>query len=199
MLELNIVRRCSTARPTGIVNFLLILGMSFSTLSHGFVTPFVRIHSRNSGFLSECKMNSDIAPSGLDSFRNLLFPGGVGRREELNSCRLRLLEKVQLKQSREHRVQVEEILEKLVTLQSPGTVQENSLIGTWRLLWSSQTADVNPFQLPSKVLLLHICNTWPSWSCIQRLLGLDHIVLIDFSLNFAGPWRRLLSGAPIEP
>jgi hypothetical protein len=159
MLRTNFLRPYSTARPTGMVNFALVIGISFLTLCHGFGTPFVRIHSRNSGLVSKWKMNSDAAPSsGLESFRKLLFPGDVSRREELSTCRLRLLEKVQLKQSREHRVQVEELLEKLVNLQSPGTIQENSLVGTWRLLWSSQTADVNPFQLPSKVLFFYVCR-----------------------------------------
>ena len=163
MLRLDFVRQCPTALPT-IMNLVLGIGLIFPSLCHGFIcggAPFVPTHFRNSGFISKWKMNSDIPP-GLDSFRKLLFPGNVGRRDEVNTCRLQLLEKVQLKQSREHRVQVEEILEKLVNLQSTGTVEESALVGTWRLLWSSQTADVNPFQLPSKVLLPHSSPSWTS-------------------------------------
>lgn len=84
-------------------------------------------------------------------------PLGV-RRAELKS---QLAQAVELNQGREARQRVEGILEELIALQGP-IEPRSKLLGDWRLIWSSQTADAFPFAKPSVVL---------GGDCIQRISG----------------------------
>ena len=83
--------------------------------------------------------------------KQMLLSRDSAREEQLKQCRSTLLELVDLKQSRKSRLSVEETLERMILLKPCIGVQDVKILGTWRLLWSSQTADVNPFQKPSQV------------------------------------------------
>ena len=84
------------------------------------------------------------------------------RRAELKAA---LALAVEVKQGREARSRVEGILEELIALQGPLEKREK-LPGLWTLIWSSQTADSNPFAKPSSVL---------GGDCFQRITPEDGI------------------------
>jgi hypothetical protein len=104
--------------------------------------------SRKASFVST-RMDFD---RGISSLKQFIFPGDSAREEQLYQSRSKLLELVDLRQSRKIRSSVEEALEQMILLKPRSNVQDGELLGTWRLIWSSQTADVNPFQKPSQVI-----------------------------------------------
>ena len=68
-----------------------------------------------------------------------------------SELKTKLREAVSLRQSKEHRRTVETILEDLVQISSQ-KLPNAGIDGRWRLVWSSQTAEANPFAKPSSVL-----------------------------------------------
>jgi len=82
------------------------------------------------------------------------------RREELKAA---LAEAVEERQGRDARSRVERILEELIALGGP-IERRDKLAGLWTLIWSSQTADSNPFARPSSVL---------GGDCFQRIVPED--------------------------
>ena len=106
----------------------------------------------NAGSVQLCSLASNNNPdSAVQGLKKILFPQEWSRREQVSNYKSKLWEIVNQKQSALNRLQVERILEEMITLNPCRNVQDEALLGTWRLLWSSQTADVNPFQKPSQV------------------------------------------------
>ncbi|KAJ1633374.1 hypothetical protein T492DRAFT_981622 [Pavlovales sp. CCMP2436] len=82
-----------------------------------------------------------------------LVPGLAAHEMASLSARRQLLAAVSQRQSRAARNSVEKALSTVVAEAKPFFfTPANADDGVWRLLWSTQTADVNPFALPSSVL-----------------------------------------------
>lgn len=73
---------------------------------------------------------------------------------------------------------------------TPLDLHPTQLNGRWKLLWSSQTADVNPFATPDEVL---------GGSCIQEIdLNEDRYGRLSNIVQWAPQWR-LVGGAAVSP
>ena len=94
------------------------------------------------------------------------------------------------RQSAAARASVEEELAQ-VPASSPSSFPSiNDLNGSWQLVWSSQTADVNPFATPDSVL---------GGKCIQEIaLAEDGCGRLDNVVQWAPRWR-LVGSAAVEP
>jgi hypothetical protein len=75
--------------------------------------------------------------------------------------KLKLKEAVGLRQSKNNRRVVETLLEDLVKIGDQNFPKEG-IQGRWRLVWSSQTAESNPFATPSSVLGGDCFQVFPS-------------------------------------
>ena len=93
------------------------------------------------------------------------------------------------RQSAEARKAVEAAVESLLP-PMPQPVDSSTLTGRWKLLWSSQTADVNPFAYPDSVLGGH---------CFQEIeLTTEGHGRVNNVVEWA-PRSRLIGGAAVAP
>ena len=93
------------------------------------------------------------------------------------------------KQSSDARLAVEQAISSLTAAPATG-VGPSDLNGRWKLEWSSQTADVNPFAQPDEVL---------GGSCYQDIeLSADGRGRLDNVVEWAEGWK-LVGGAAVEP
>ena len=106
-----------------------------------------------------------------DLLQGLLGRGGGGgwggeRGVQRASLKADLAAAVELNQGREARERVEGILEALIALQGP-VESRNKLQGTWRLIWSSQTADSFPLAKVMHLLAYALAFMHTPWhSCV---------------------------------
>ena len=95
-------------------------------------------------------------------------------------------------QSAVTRAIAEEAIAELTSAGTPPQIAASDLNGRWRLLWSSQTADVNPFATPDAVLggkCYQEIDIVPKGEQPSRLRNI---------VQWAPRWR-LVGGATIEP
>jgi len=112
------------------------------------------------------------------------FSLAVGRVSSLTQLKSLLTQR----QSAASRAAVEEAIQSLAT--APLDLGPQVLSGRWRLLWSSQTADVNPFATPDEVL---------GGCCFQEIcLSADGSGRLDNVVLWADGWR-LIGGAAVAP
>ena len=93
------------------------------------------------------------------------------------------------RQSSDGRAAVEEAIAELTASAAPNA-EAHELNGRWRLQWSSQTADVNPFAMPDSVL---------GGACFQEIdLSTKRVGRLSNVVEWAPRWR-LIGGAAVEP
>ena len=101
-----------------------------------------------------------------------------------------LYELMRLRQSSESRMAVEAALASLLPAGELPPTDPTELNGRWKLLWSSQTADVNPFAQPDSVL---------GGECIQAIaLSPELTGRLDNIVQWAPGWQ-LIGGAAVAP
>ena len=162
-----------------IKGMLLIAAMlgtakSYSTtnLAGPVRTPAVRVHRVQKPPAWSCVTESGSrVPRLPDLLQGLLGGGGGGgwggeRGVQRASLKADLAAAVELNQGREARERVEGILEALIALQGP-VESRNKLQGTWRLIWSSQTADSFPLAKVMHLLAYALAFMHTPWhSCV---------------------------------
>ena len=120
----------------------------------------------------------------LSSLLHCTFALAVGKASSLTQLKSLLTQR----QSADSRAAVEEAIQSLATV--PLDLGPQDLSGRWRLLWSSQTADVNPFATPDEVL---------GGCCFQEIcLSADRSGRLDNVVQWADGWR-LIGGAAVAP
>ena len=92
------------------------------------------------------------------------------------------------RQSAAGRAAAEEAIAELAS--DPSQVADVDLNGRWKLMWSSQTADVNPFATPDEVL---------GGQCYQDIeIVSDGVSRLNNVVEWSPGWK-LIGGAAIEP
>ena len=93
------------------------------------------------------------------------------------------------RQSSAGRAAVEDAISELATSAAPNA-EARELNGRWKLQWSSQTSDVNPFAMPDSVL---------GGACFQEIdLSTERVGRLSNVVEWAPRWR-LIGGAAVEP